>query len=380
MAAWLAAKVSVTELCRQAGVSRKTAYKWRRRYLAQGAAGLVDQARTPKHSPQLLTPALVALLRAARLAHPTWGPRKLRAFLAARAPTQAWPAASTIGDCLKREGLVVPRQYRQRVPPYRAPFADCRAANGTWCTDFKGWVRTGDGQRCQPLTIIDAYSRYLLCCQHVDAADTEYVQALFTTCFRTHGMPWVIRSDNGPPFATCAPCGLSRLSVWWLKLGIQPERIAPASPQENGRLERLHLTLLQDRLSPPQATLAAQQRAFDHFRREYNEERPHEALDQRPPAQFYQSSSRAFPSHLPPITYPPGSTVRQVQAHGQFSWRNQEVFVTEALAGEPIGLRPLDERHYAVYFSTLHLGQFDSQTAIFHRLPTDRLAKRQRKR
>ena len=223
----------------------------------------------------------------------SWGPRKLKRVLEREEPQRPWPASSTIGALLAREGLVVARKKRRRAPPYTQPFAEANAPNRVWCADFKGWFQTGDGQRIDPLTITDACSRYLLRCQQVRKTNGEHVQAIFESAFRECGLPWAIRTDNGPPFASRAVAGLSRLAVWWMKLGIVPERIAAGHPEQNGRHERMHRTLKQETAAPPAANRRAQQRAFDRFRREYNEERPHEALGMETPSAVYTRSARA---------------------------------------------------------------------------------------
>jgi putative transposase len=231
-------------VCRRFGVSRRTGYKWLERYREEGVAGLADRSRAPLHHVQAITAAIAAQCLAARRAHPSWGPLKVRAFLEQRRPQIAWPAASTIGALFDREGLTVKRRLRRRSPPSSAPFAPCMAANDVWCTDFKGWFLTGDGRRCEPLTLSDAHSRYLLRCQALERSDTEHVWAVLDAAFREYGLPLRLRSDNGPPFASCGAGGLSQLSVKVIKAGVMPERIAPGKPQQNGRLERLHLTLL----------------------------------------------------------------------------------------------------------------------------------------
>jgi putative transposase len=274
-----------------------------------------------------------------------------------------------MGEMIGREGLVVGRRKRRRVEPYTAPFAGASEPNQLWCTDFKGWFRSGDGARIDPLTISDACSRYLLRCQAVEKTDTERVQAIFEAAFREYGMPVAMRSDNGPPFASVAIAGLSRLAVWWMKLGIVVERIAAGHPEQNGRHERMHRTLKEETAMPAAANSRAQQRVFDEFRREYNQERPHQALGMKTPDSCYTVSARAYPARVPEPEYGSALVVRRVQAWGQFSWKHQEVFLSETLEGERIGLRALDERYYTVYFAAFPIARFDSQTLRVHRLP-----------
>ena len=255
---------SIAALAEMYEVSRKTVYKWLERHEAEGVAGLADRSRAPLHSPTKVSEEVIAQIIAARHRW-KWGPRKLRVKLAAAHPEMAWPAESTIGEVLKRAGLTHPRKLRVRTPPYAQPFAAVEQANQTWCADFKGWFRTGDGTRCDPLTITDAHSRYLLRCHITPKTDGVHVEAMFDAAFHEYGLPAVIHTDNGVPFASRAPGGLSRVSMRWVKLGIVPERSRPASPQDNGRHERMHSTLKQATLQPPERTARRQQEAFDRF-------------------------------------------------------------------------------------------------------------------
>lgn len=275
---WERNEHTMTELCEIYEISRETGYYWLRRYKQGGLEALKDLSRAPARHPNQTPEKIVAAVLELRREHMTWGPRKLRWVLEQRRPSTPWPAASTIGTLLLREGLVVARKKRRRVPPYTRPFAAADRPNRVWCGDFKGWFRTRDGARIDPLTISDAHSRYLLRCQQVEKTNEEQVRAIFESAFREWGMPEAIRSDNGTPFASRAIAGLSRLAVWWMKLGIVPERIRAGHPEQNGRHERMHGTLKRETASPPAANRRAQQTAFDRFRREYNEERPHEAL------------------------------------------------------------------------------------------------------
>lgn len=349
-----------SELSRRYGISRPTLYKWLERYAAGGESGLRDLSRAPDHQPQRTPEPLMTAILQLRQLHPSWGPRKLLAWLERRSPQVRWPAASTIGDELRRRHLTQPRRRRRRVEPYTRPFQQVVAANDSWSIDFKGWFRTGDGRRCDPLTVSDNSSRYLLACRIVDRPDQGSTRAVLEAVFREYGLPLAIRSDNGSPFASRGIGGLSQLSVWWLKLGIIGERVAPASPQENGRHERMHGTLKRETASPPQRSRLSQQAAFDRFRAEYNRERPHEALDQAVPADFYVPSPRPYPRRLEDPEYGAGLLVRRVRQNGTFKWRGSEVFLGEALAGEPVGLEMIDERYSTVYFCQWALGVFDS--------------------
>ena len=347
--------------CRRYGISGPTGRKWLRRYRQEGFLGLLDRSRAPRHHPNEMAAELAAMLLAVRREHPTWGPRKLRAWLSQRYPGCPWPAASTIGDLLRRHGLTVPRRRRLHTPPGTQPFGACRGANDLWCLDFKGWFRTGDGRRCEPLTLSDAWSRYLLRCQGMERIRQEAVRAVLESAFREYGLPRAMRTDNGPPFAGRGLGGLSRLSVWWLKLGLAVERIDPGAPQQNGRLERLHRTLKAETARPPRATLGAQQRAFQAFRESYNTERPHEALGQRPPATVYRASERLYPRRLPVVEYPAGLTVRRVRHDGCIRWGGEMLYVGALLQGEPLGLEPVAEGRWAIYFCELPLAVLDDQ-------------------
>jgi hypothetical protein len=241
--------------------------------------------------------------------------------------------------------------------------------NRIWCADFKGWFRTGDGERIDPLTITDACSRYLLRCQVVEKTDTARVQAIFEAAFRECGLPLAIRTDNGAPFASRAIAGLSRLAVWWMKLGIVPERIQAGHPEQNGRHERMHRTLAEETTSPPAANRRAQQRAFDEFRYVFNEERPHQGLDGRTPSSCYEASPRPYPARVPEPEYGSALRVRRVDCTGSFSWKHENVFLSETLGYERIGLLPLDDRYYRVYFADFPLARFDSYRLRVERLP-----------
>ena len=265
-------------VCRRFGVSRKTGYKWLARYETDGVNGLLDQSRAPHDHPQAIAAAIRERCLAVRRAHPTWGPVKVRAWLERRKPDIGWPAASTIGALFDREGLTVKRRLRRRCPPSAAPFANCDEANDVWCIDFKGWFRTGDGSRCEPLTLSDACSRYLLRCQAVSRTDEDHVWPILEAAFREFGLPNWLRSDNGPPFASPGAGGLTKLAVKVIKAGVLPQRIKPGKPQQNGRHERLHLTLLQDTANPPARSLRQQLERFKTFQQMYNPASQHPSV------------------------------------------------------------------------------------------------------
>jgi transposase InsO family protein len=362
---------TMTDLCRAYEVSRETGYYWLRRYRTGGVESLQDLDRAPQRHPNQTAAEVERQVLELRRAHMRWGPRKLKRVLERDRDEQRWPAASTIGEMLRREGLAVPRRKRRRTPPYTQPFATADAPNRVWCADFKGWFRTQDGERIDPLTITDAHSRYLLRCQAVEKADHERVRAICEAAFREYGMPQAIRSDNGAPFASRAVAGLSRLAVWWMKLGIVPERIAPGHPEQNGRHERMHRTLQQETASPAAANRRMQQKAFDRFRQEYNQVRPHEALAMQTPAAYYQASLREYPARLREPEYGSGLQVRRVQRHGEFNWKHQHVFLSEVLWNERIGLLPVEEHGYIIFFARFPLAYFDSPSLKVLPLPDD---------
>lgn len=359
---WLTGDDSVAALCRRFGISRKTGHRCIGRFEQEGIAGLRERSRARHHQPHAVSPQIEAAIVQARAAHPLWGPRKLRAWLERRQPRRRWPTASTIGEILRRHGLTIARKPRRRATPSPGPLADSAAPNQVWCADFKGWFRTGDGRRCDPLTISDAHSRFLLRCQAMGPrTGFAQVRPLFEATFREHGLPEIIRTDNGPPFATTGLGGLSALSVWWMRLGVAPERIRPSHPEDNGRHERMHRTLKEATAKPPRATRRAQQRAFDRFREEYNFERPHEALGQRPPASCHRPSPRAFPERLAPPEYPSWWVVRKVKNSGRIKWGGREIRVCRALTGEHIGLQEVGEGLWLIHFGALALGHFDER-------------------
>jgi transposase InsO family protein len=351
----------IAELARAYGVSRKTAYKWLGRYEEAGAPGLLERSRAPHSMPWAVPEEVAALIVALRKRRPTWGPRKLLAALEGEQLGIKLPAASTVAELLSRRGLVVHRRRARRTPLYQGPFTACRAANQVWCADFKGHFLLGNHRVCHPLTITDAFSRYLLRCEGLSRTGEPDVRPQFDSAFREFGLPEAIRTDNGAPFATTAPAGLSKLAIWWVKLGIRPERIEPGKPTQNGRHERFHRTLQQETAAPPAATMAAQQRAFDDFRVVYNDERPHEALGQHPPASKYTPSARSYPTKLREPEYGDEAEVRRVRPKGHVKWRGQEVFVSEALRGEPVGIVEVADGQWAVHFGPLLLGHFDDK-------------------
>lgn len=354
---------TVTELCRRYSISRKTAYKWLNRYGQQGAQGLADRSRAPKTSPSRTPEHLLQPLLDLRRKHPTWGPRKLLACLRKREPEQPWPAASTVGDLLKRHGLVQPCKLRRcRSQVQRSSLTQPAAANEVWSCDFKGQFRTADGWLCYPLTVTDGFSRYLLGVDGLSSVGVQESWPVFERLFRTYGLPQVMRSDNGSPFASArALAGVSRLSVRWIKLGIVPERIQPGHPEQNGCHERMHRDLKQETTRPPAEDKVAQQKRFNEFRRVRNEERPHEALGHKTPDELYRPSPRPYPAKMPEPCYPGHFEIRNVRPGGEIKFRGRYMFLSEALRGERVGLEEFDDGLWSIYFCQVLLGRFDER-------------------
>ena len=353
---------TMTELCDRYGVSRKTGYKWLTRYKTDGAAGLAPRSSQPHASPQTTAPAVVAAIIALRKRYPRWGGKKIVAVLAERESTWTLPATSTANDILKRAGLVAPRRRRRPVahPGYCAhPVTE---PNAVWSADFKGQFRTRDAQLCYPLTICDVASRFVLTCQGLAAPTSRETIAAFRRAFQRYGLPQRIRTDNGEPFAAPSLGRLSRLSVWWIRLGIYPELIRPASPQQNGTHERMHRELKADTTRPPAATRRAQQHRFARFRRRYNHERPHEALGQQRPSQRYAASPRQWPTQVAPLEYPGHYELRRITAPGVMWWHSKPTVVSTVLIGETIGLEPIDDAEWDLHFGPIRLGRFDERT------------------
>jgi transposase InsO family protein len=310
---------------------------------------------------------MATLLCDARRRHPDWGPAKLLDWLAPRHPEvtdTSWPAVSTAGDLLAREGLVKKRRRRR---PHRHPGVvppTTTAPNDLWPADFKGQFPTRDGVWCYPLTITDQHTRYLLTCHGLPNVRGQGARPVFERAFREFGLPRAIRTDNGVPFATTGIHGLSQLNVWWMRLGIQHQRTHPGSPQENGAHERMHRTLKAGVCRPPQATLAAQQRAFNRFRTLYNEERPHEYLRGETPSSRYHTSPRPFPEHLPPLEYPGHFLVKRITNAGTFRFQHKLLFIANALKQHHIGLEETDDGIWSIYFSTVLLAKIDEREMI----------------
>jgi transposase InsO family protein len=353
---------SVTQLCSQYGVSRPTFYLWLERRADGGSSWFADRSHAPL-APQRTSPTIAAEVIAVRRRFEHFGPKKVLAWLQREQPNVAWPAASTIGDILAREGLVERSPRRRRPVRQGAIVSSAQAANDEWCADFKGHFLTGDGTRCDPLTLTDSFSRYGLQAR-ITSTRLEAVRACFEAAFLECGMPLAIRSDNGTPFGSNGAGGLSRLSVWLLRIGVQPRFIPPASPQHNGRHERFHRTLKAHTLRPPADTARQQQDRFDRFRRHYNEERPHEALGQTPPQQHWVRSPREMPAKPPEPEYDGADAIRRVRSDGSIKWRGQLLFIGEAFVGELIAVKEIDDGINLLSFCGFDLGVIDRRSAF----------------
>ena len=361
IADYLREVLDVTELCDLYGISRKTGYKVIDRYLRHGPAGLEDRSRRPHTSPNHTPHEVEQALLEARRRHPSWGAKKLLMIVHKAHPRWELPHRSTVCDILSRNGMVPKKRTRRRIGHPGKPTSSILAPNDLWCADFKGQFKTGDGLYCYPLTVTDGFSRYLLGCQALNSTSVEGAKPVFARLFKEYGLPKRIRTDNGVPFATTTLARLSKLSAWWLRLGVMPEFIEPGKPQQNGQHERMHLTLKNETTRPPAGSLAAQQRKFNVFVDEFNNERPHEALDQQTPASCYQPSTREMPNTLPPLVYPDRFEVRYVSANGGIRWNKDWVNVSSVCIGEYVGLEEIDNGIWNVYFGALKLGRLNER-------------------
>ncbi len=350
---------SITELCSRFGISRTIGYKWINRYQTSGRPdALFDLSRRPHHSPKKTADEIVQALLDVRDKHPFWGPRKLLCLVADKHPDWVLPAESTVALILKRNGYI--KSKRKRIKRYHPgrPLTVMTRPNEVWTADFKGHFKTLDGLYCYPLTIADGYSRYLFSIDSMLAPLQKPVKTVFKRLFEEYGLPDKIRTDNGNPFATVALGRLSRLSAWWIRLGIIPELIEPGCPEQNGRHERMHKTLKYETTIPPAANLRKQQKRFDGFLQEFNNVRPHEALGMKPPVKVYRPSPKKLPSHLPPIEYPSHYELRRVSKNCGIRWKHKRVCVSQVLAGEYVGLEEIDDGVWDMYYGPVWLGRF----------------------
>lgn len=353
----------ISDLCQEFGISRQTAHAVIRRYQEHGPKGLEDRSSRPFRSPHRTPRTIAEKVIALRTKRPTWGPKKLKSRLHELEPEVNWPAASTIGAILADAGLVGNRKRRRRASPNTTGLRTTQAPNELWCMDYKGQFRLGNRSYCYPFTVTDHQSRFLLCCDALENTKTLETQMSLRATFAAYGLPAAIRSDNGSPFASTGRAGLTTLSVWLMRCGVGLERIEPGKPQQNGRHERMHLTLKQDTTRPAAHALLGQQEKFDQFRQVFNEERPHEALDMKPPATMYRPSTRKLPDELPPLEYPLHDATPRVARNGSFYLpKVGHAYLTTALAHQRIGLRHIESHTWLVSFMDLDIGYLDTQT------------------
>lgn len=366
---WLDDEWSFVGLCESYGISPKTGYKWVERFKTGGFDGLSERSRAREAHSNATSASIEARIVEFRHLHPFWGPRKLKRRLTTLHPELSWPASSTIGSILKHHGLVRARRKRSRTPIYEGPFMNDLSPNDVWAADFKGWFRTKDGAKIDPFTVTDCASRYLIRCRAVAQTNGDNVRGQLTAAFQEFGMPRALKTDNGPPFATVGLGGLSELAVWLIRLGITPERIRPAHPQDNGSHERMHKTLKQETANPPRRNLREQQRAFDRFQAEFNDERPHESIGMRAPAELYIPSARAFPRKLPELEYPAGSVIRLVSDNGTIKFKDKQLYVSNALIGQTLKLEDT-EAGWNTWYGPVLLGELDLKNESIRRKPT----------
>jgi len=352
---------SMSELCERFGVSRKTGYKWLKRRAEKGVEGTRDLSRRPGSSPRRTAPGIEELFVEMRKVHDDWGPRKLLRVVGRGHAELVLPARSTVAAILKRRGLIETRRRRRRPVHPGRPFGHVTGANQLWTADFKGQFRTRDGVYCYPLTIADQHSRFLLACDSLTSTQNVGVRPVFDRLFRTCGLPDAIRTDNGVPFASTAIHGLSTLSVWWIQLGIRHERIEPGRPEQNGCHERMHRTLKRRTTLPPAMNAGAQQRLFDDFRQEYNQVRPHEALGDEPPATVWRPSPRPCPDRIAGPEYPGHFIPRLVSNAGHFRLKSRQIFISNALKQEVLGLEEIDDGVWSIYYYDVLLARLDER-------------------
>ena len=355
------------DLCHQYGISRKTGYKWKKRFVARGMAGLADTSRRPARCPGETDEDSVCEIIRLKKAHDAWGPRKIRTLYARVHPGEPLPSDSTFKRILDKAGFVEHRRKRRSSSCGRLQSAlQATQPNDVWTVDFKGWWYTTEGTRCEPLTIRDDYSRFVFCAAALDDARTETVRRQFERIFATYGLPRVIRSDNGSPFASMqAPLGLSRLSAWWIALGIDLDRIPPGRPDQNGGHERMHRDIAQEVQTRYDGDLRTWRAALDTWLHTFNHERPHEALGMRTPAEVYTKSPRAYDPDPPQLTYDADCLPRKVNCTGDIRLHNEHIWISSSLAGWHVGLRPKDDQRYILTFGRLALGEVDFSTRSF---------------
>jgi len=360
----------MTDLCREFEISRKTGYKFWYRYLKEGLHGLENDSRKPSYCPHKTPKEIENLVVELRKTKPTWGPKKLKVRLQELYDGLKFPAASTIGSILEKNGLVIPRKRIRKKVYHPTKIKNSNLPNDIWCIDFKGEFKLKNGKYCYPLTVTDHYSRYLICCEALYSTKTDPVMIIFENLFKEYGVPKVILSDNGAPFAARGPTGLSRLSAWWVHLGIDLNRIEPGHPEQNGRHERFHLTLKEETTRPAASNLLSQQEKFDYFQFDYNNERPHEAIDMMTPSKLYQKSEIQYPKTLEKPLYPTHDTTCKVYCDGNIRLNSKRFYVSLSLQNNYVGLRQIDEHNWLVSFIDRDIGYIDSRmNKLIEQLP-----------
>jgi transposase InsO family protein len=355
--AYMNGEASMTAICAKYGISTKTAYKWYKRYLELGKEGLYDLSKAPHNPHCIFTQDQVERALDLKRMRLTWGPKKILAKLLEMYPNEEWPSATRLYEIFKEFHLVTRRRLKSRVPA-TAPLGHITECNDTWAIDLKGWFLTGDGMRCEPLTITDCNSRFLICCTHLDKHTAEDVWSILNRAFQEYGLPKRIRSDNGSPFGSVGAGRLTGLAVNIIKAGVIPEWINPGHPEENGRHERFHLTLKQEVATPPKETLALQVQALEGFKYDYNYERPHEALNMKKPSECHTTSNRIWGGVLRSPEYNRRDfEVRKVEKSGQITWKGNHIYISETLQGEYVGLKQIADEYLEVFYGQIYLGK-----------------------
>lgn len=354
---------SFQELCDRFNISRKTGYKYVNRYKELGVEGLKECSRASHCHPNQISSNVEEAILEVKKKYKNWGAKKILHWLNQERGDCTWPAKSTIEAVLKRHQLIKPSKRQRRVISYKEPLALCTRPNDIWSIDYKGQFKLGNAQFCYPLTVTDNFSRYLFAVDGAHEISGKQTKKVLSQLFKEFGMPLFIRSDNGSPFASNGLGGLSKVSVWLIKLGITPERIRKGHPEENGRHERMHFTLKQETTQPPKSNLKEQQKCFDHFKLIFNEQRPHEGIQFNRPAKLYTPSERHLPSQLDEVEYDSSFlNTRRIRTNGTMKWLGKEIFVSETLIGETIGLKPYSEEEWLIHFSHMPIGRFNEKT------------------
>lgn len=355
-------ELTFQELCHNFNISCKTGYKYINRFKSDGIDGLKERSRSPHTNAKKMPLFIEETILELKYKYPNWGSKKISNWLIQEHADIVWPAKSTIDDLFKRHHLVRPAIRKRRVAPYQQPFISLVQPNDSWSIDYKGQFRLGNNQLCYPLTITDNFSRFILAIEGSERILGVTVKQVLTRLFLEFGLPLGMRSDNGPPFASVGLGGLSVISVWLIRLGIVPERIRPGHPEENGRHERMHLTLKKETTMPPQWDHDEQQRSFDLFKKMFNEERPHEGIEFQRPSWLYTHSPRTFPSKLPKVEYDSSFDIkRKIRTNGTMKWKGKEIFLTETLSGDTIAMKPHSENEWTIFFSFLPIGIFNEK-------------------